>query len=79
MQVTINVIEKKLLETQDATSFDEIFAAVQKQMMPVWKAKFPKWSEKEILEDARGEVYKILTISGRFNRTPDGLWLLKLD
>lgn len=78
-QTTIlNIINELFCEQKNigrSFSFDEIYKEVELNLESKWTNKNAKEiSKSKLSENKMGEVYKLLTLDGRFIRHDDGTW-----
>lgn len=80
MKTTIKIAEEylKSLESKNVP-FEDVFQVVKKELFSKWQEEAPELNETEICEIRRGELYKILTVSGKFKRTDTGEWFVDLN
>lgn len=57
-------------------TFEQLFEQVEKELSPEW-AKNNTIDFDEIVNNKRGETYKLLTIDGSFIRNDDGTFKLR--
>ncbi|WP_373436250.1 DNA-directed RNA polymerase subunit delta [Metamycoplasma equirhinis] len=72
---TLVDVAKEILDTKEAMNFQDIFANVKSQLFDRWRAETSNnVSDDELLEKKRGELYRLLTIDGRFFHKENGEW-----
>lgn len=57
-------------------TFEQLFEQVEKELSPEW-AKNNTIDFDEIVNNKRGETYKLLTVDGSFIRNDDGTFKLR--
>ncbi|AIU33820.1 DNA-directed RNA polymerase subunit delta [Metamycoplasma hominis] len=71
-------IAKEILDRHDALDFETLFNYVKDELLERWKEELTSSiSDEELLIKKRGELYKLLTIDGRFFKKVNGLWTSK--
>lgn len=76
MGTIIHIAEATLRKAVEPVEFEFVFQAVQDELMSKWQSQYSDLSDEEILIKCRGELYKMLTVSGKFARTVNGLWTI---
>ncbi|TCG10646.1 DNA-directed RNA polymerase subunit delta [Mycoplasma todarodis] len=76
MTRTMLDITYEILSEVDKQTLKQIYAVVAKELKPRWKEEQSHLSVPEIETNKLGELYKLLTVDGRFLRTKEGSWTL---
>ncbi|WP_022935062.1 hypothetical protein ACJA28_03085 [Mesomycoplasma moatsii] len=77
MKTILSVIKNYMEKSKrDDYTFDEIFEQVEKELSPEW-AKNTSYDFDDIVNNKKGETYKLLTVDGDFIRNEDGTFKLK--
>ncbi len=76
MTRTMLDISYEVLAQTDKQTLKQIYTAVAKELKPRWKEEQSNLSVPEIETNKLGELYKLLTVDGRFLRTKEGSWTL---
>ncbi len=77
MKTILSVIKEYMIKTnRDDYTFNELFDQVEKQLSGEWSKNIPGDLD-NIINDKKGETYKLLTIDGNFIRNDDGTFQLK--
>ncbi|TPR54658.1 DNA-directed RNA polymerase subunit delta [Metamycoplasma neophronis] len=72
---TLVDVAKEVLENHTKLDFKSLFEGVEAELFPRWRAETsPEISDEKLLENKRGELYRLLTIDGRFFHNEDGTW-----
>ncbi|ENY53968.1 DNA-directed RNA polymerase subunit delta [Metamycoplasma alkalescens] len=73
----LDVVEE-ILDGKDNMEFAKLFDMTQKILFPRWRNETdPNISDDAILLRKRGELYRLLTVDGRFFHNIDGTWTTK--
>ncbi|WP_045433933.1 DNA-directed RNA polymerase subunit delta [Metamycoplasma canadense] len=70
----LDVAEENLKNNQNL-DFSELFNSIKEILFERWRSETSETvSDEEILIRKRGELYRLLTIDGKFFRNVDGSW-----
>ncbi|CAM9147056.1 DNA-directed RNA polymerase subunit delta [Mycoplasma marinum] len=76
MTKTMLDIAYESLQDVEKQTLKQLYAIVAKELKPRWKEEQSHLSVPEIEKSKLGELYKLLTVDGRFLRTKEGSWTL---
>ncbi len=76
MTRTMLDISYEILRETEKQTLKQIYAVVAKELKPRWKEEQSNLTVPEIKRIKLGELYKLLTLDGRFLRTKEGSWTL---
>ncbi len=76
MKRTILDIAYEELTKKEKMTLKQLFDVVSKELKPRWKQEQPSLTVPELEKLKLGEMYKLLTIAGKFLRLKDGSWTL---
>ncbi|AZG68586.1 DNA-directed RNA polymerase subunit delta [Mycoplasma struthionis] len=68
-------VAKSILDENENLEFATLFEGVKEQLFSRWRDETPEEiSDQKMLENKRGELYRLLTIDGRFFYNNNGTW-----
>ncbi|QJG66245.1 hypothetical protein HGG64_00755 [Mycoplasma phocoeninasale] len=72
---TLVDIAKETLGNSEGMEFRDIFEGVRERIFDRWRSETPQEiSDEKMLEAKRGELFRLLTVDGRFFHNEDGTW-----
>ncbi|MGX9358884.1 DNA-directed RNA polymerase subunit delta [Mycoplasma sp. 2575] len=72
---TLLDITEEILNEKQNLDFYNLFNSIQKILLKRWRSESIDTStDEEILLKKRGELYRLLTVDGRFFHNADGTW-----
>ncbi|TPE58046.1 hypothetical protein FJO69_00345 [[Mycoplasma] falconis] len=77
MKTYITLVDeaKNVLNGIESMSFAVLFNKISSKLFDRWREETPQEvSDEKLLEQKRGELYRLLTIDGAFFHNEDGTW-----
>ncbi|WP_027123002.1 DNA-directed RNA polymerase subunit delta [Metamycoplasma spumans] len=72
---TLVDVAKEILLNHENLRFGELFENVKNELFERWRSEASEEIDDEkLLENKRGELYRLMTIDGRFFHNEDGTW-----
>lgn len=72
-------VAEVFLRTNKETTFNQLWLEISKQLKAHWKTEDKSISVPELEFKKRGELYKLLTLDGKFLRLRNSKWVLVED